>query len=351
MNRDDRLFAIIGGAVVTASATFFLAFAGGITGSVEDRPTVRVAPLTAATERDSADLRDSPSSMDTPGSPSGVIRAASHSTTPGIGDDALRSVMVGISAHPQWMSWVVTDDLLSRFVLAVEAVADGYSPTEELGFMAARSPFIVREDEGRLVIAAGTFRRYNLAVDVLASVDADGAVAVFRELEPEIEEIRRDLVWHRGDFEDRLRVAIDHLLAVEVPAGPIEVERRTTTYAYAADEYERLSGAQRQLLRMGRENATAVQAKLREVRSAFGWPEVPPPAEARYAVVRGEGSASSEPALVAEVIEVDSISECSSEMAEPALVVDSGMAVVEPSLWDVSPPAVEVADVVAAPAE
>jgi hypothetical protein len=351
MNRDDRLFVIIGGTVVTAAATFFLAFAGGMTGSVEERPTVRVAPISAATAPDGPALRGLSEATATTGSPAGVTRAVSHDPTTAIGGDVVRSVMAGISAHPQWMSWVVTDDLLSRFVLAVEAVADGYSPTDELGFIATRSPFIVREDDGRLVIAAGTFRRYNLAVDVFASVDAAGAVAVVRELEPEIAEIRRDLVWHRGDFEDRLRAAIDHLLEVEIPEGAIEVERRTTTYAFADDGIEHLSGAQRQLLRMGRKNATTVQAKLREIRSAFGWPVAPSPAETSLAVLTGEDAEAPEPALVAEAVEVDPRAEDFSEISASALVVDPGMSVVESPVRDVSPPAVAADDVVAAPTE
>lgn len=351
MNRDDRLFAIIGGAVVTASATFFLVFANGITESVEERPTVTVAPITADTAPDSPDPAGTSEAPGAPGNPSGITRAASHEPAPAIGDGVVRSVMAGISAHPQWMSWVVTDDLLSRFVLAVEAVADGYSPTEELDFVAARGPFVVREDEGRLVIAAGTFRRYNLAVDVLSSVDAEGAVAVYRELEPAIDEIRRDLVWHRGDFEDRLRAAIDHLLEVEIPAGVIEVERRTTTYAYAADEYERLSGAQRQLLRMGRENATTVQEKLREIRSAFGWPVAPSPSENRHAVISGDDGEAPEPAIVAELVDEETRSEIASGIAESALLVDPGMSVVGPPTLGVSPPAIAVVGDGAGPAE
>lgn len=198
MNRDDRLFAIIGGAVVTASATFFLAYAGGITGTIEERPTIRVAPIPAAAAPDHPDVQESPPTAEPARVPDGLIHAADESGGPGIGDAAVRSLAAGISSHPQWVSWLVTDDLLMRFVVAVEAVADGYSPADELGFLAARAPFIVREDEGRLVIAAGTFRRYNPAVDVLSSVDADDAVAVFRALESEIDEARRDLAWHRG---------------------------------------------------------------------------------------------------------------------------------------------------------
>jgi hypothetical protein len=276
MNRDDRLFVIIGGSVVTAAAGTFLLFAGGITGSVERGPEIRVTPIPAAEARRSTEAVAAPDGVIAPTDPPAVVHAANGGNAPSEGGKAIASIVSGISSHPQWAAWLVTDDLLYRFVAAVEAVADGYSPAEELGFMAGDGPFLVRKDEDRLVIAAGTYRRYSLAVDVLTSIDVDDAVAVFRRLEPEIEEVRAEVAWHRGDFEDRLRQAVDHLLAVDVPSEPLAVERRTVSYAFADDRYERLSGAQRQLLRMGRANAEAVQAQLRKLRAAFDWPDEPP---------------------------------------------------------------------------
>jgi hypothetical protein len=45
------------------------------------------------------------------------------------------------------------------------------------------------------------------------------------------------------------------------------------TYAFANQDLEQLSGAQRHLVRMGPDNARKIQAKLRKLRVAFGWPE------------------------------------------------------------------------------
>ncbi len=287
MNRDDRLFATIGGAIVTAAATVLLVFSGGITGPIEDRPAIGAAPIPPAPG---------------PDRPTETVQASLEETMLLTSDDFVRAVASGVSAHPEWASWLVSDALVERFIASVEAVADGYSPSDELGFVATRHPFLVREDEGRLVIAAGTYRRYDLAVEVFASLDAETAVAIIRELEPAILEARRDVPWHRGSFEDRLRLAVDHLLEVEVPDRAIEVERRTRTYAFADDDLERMSNAQRHLLRMGRQNALAVQAKLREIRSAFGWPAAPEPAGGRFAVDDDGNEVAPAPPVIAEAV-------------------------------------------------
>lgn len=335
MNRDDRLFATIGGTIVTAAATVFLVFAGTITGSIEDRPTTRVAPipLERATQE-----------------PSDIVPASFEEPAPLMGDEFVRAVASRISAHPEWASWLVTDGLVERFVASVEAVADGYSPSSELGFVATEHPFLVREDEGRLVIAAGTYRRYNLAVEVLGSMDAEAVVTILRELEPAFEEARRDLAWHRGSFEDRLRQAIDHLLEVEVPRGAIEVERRTRTYAFADDGFERLSDAQRHLLRMGRQNALAVQAKLSDIRSVFGWPAPQAPAAVQQAVDDLENTETLEPMVIAEAA-VENPEPPVGESVAFSPVVSPAMTVVGSPAWGMNPPQLASVEPSPAPAE
>ena len=335
MNRDDRLFATIGGSIVTAAATVFLVFAGGITGTIEDRPTIRVAPIQAE---------------QTPQEPSHFVRASFEEPAPPIGDEFVRTVASRISAHPEWASWLVTDGLIESLVASVEAVADGYSPSGELGFVATEHPFLVREDEGRLVIAAGTYRRYNLAVDVLGSVDAAAAVAILRELEPAIEEARQDLAWHRGSFEDRLRQAIDHLLEVEVPRGAIEVEQRTRTYAFADDDFERMSDAQRHLLRMGRQNALAVQAKLSDIRSVFGWPAPQAPAAVQQAVDDLETTEALEPIVIAE-IPVESPEPQAQESVAFSPIVSPAVTVVDSPAWGMNSPVLTSIEPSPAPVE
>ena len=273
MKQDDRIFVIVGGCVVSAVAlgAAVVWLGSGITVEAPQRATVVVAELQA------------PAPATSPASTSPLPRAGFVSET----DDALvRAAMSGLSSHPELASYLVNDRLLRRFVGAVEAIAGGYSPRDEIEFMKPSRPFVVREDEGLLVVASSSYRRYDRAAAAFASIDIDDGVELYRRFGPRLEEIYREIAWADSGFDDRLREAVDHLLEVEVPSSQIEVEQRTIVYAYAEDGLERLSGAQKQLLRMGPGNARAVQTKLRELRTAFGWPEaapVPvtvPPAEA-----------------------------------------------------------------------
>jgi hypothetical protein len=268
MKQDDRIFAIVGGCVVSAVALVAAVvwLGSGITVEAPQRATVVVAELQA------------PAPVGPPTSISPLSRAGFPSET----DDALvRAAMSGLSSHPELASYLVNDRLLRRFVRAVDAIAGGYSPRDEIEFMKPSRPFVVREDEGLLVVASSSYRRYDRAAAAFASIDVDGGVELYRRFGPRLEEIYREIAWADSGFDDRLREAVDHLLEVEIPSSQIEVEQRAIIYAYAEDRLERLSGAQKQLLRMGPGNAHAVQAKLRELRTAIGWPEsVPVPVKA-----------------------------------------------------------------------
>ena len=61
---------------------------------------------------------------------------------------------------------------------------------------------------------------------------------------------------------------IDHLLTTPVVDEPIPLLRPKVVYVYADPELEKLSSGRKALLRMGRDNAARLQARMREFRSA-----------------------------------------------------------------------------------
>jgi hypothetical protein len=263
MQQDDRIFAVVGACIVVA-----VALVAAIIWLGQKPLSTPEASLTPASQIVESGLADE-------------------------GDDGLiRSAVARLSSHPEFTSYLVNDRLLRRFVLSVDAIAGGYSPSNELEFLRPLKPFYVSEDEGRLVVASGTYRRYNVVSDVFTSIDANGAVEIYREFRPRLEAIYREVGWANDDFDTRLREAVDHLLEVNAPTGQIEVEQRAIVYAYAEDRFENLTEAQKHLLRMGSRNAAAIQAKLSVLRSLMGWPEPVP------AIVTAELELSSDPKTV-----------------------------------------------------
>ena len=186
---------------------------------VEPTPAVDPDVVSAAHRPDVVDDRD------------GLVRAATRQMTD----------------HPEVLRWLVTDDLSTRVVAIVDALAEGSVPRTAASVVATKRPFLVREHHGGFVVASGTSRRFDVLVAALTSVDPADVAALLGEIAPELEAAWTDR-GGPGWFEDRLRAAVDHLLAVRVPTGPLEVERRARYYEWADDDLRVASPAQKALL-------------------------------------------------------------------------------------------------------
>ena len=190
-------------------------------------------------------------------------------TTLATSDAVVRELVAQISSNPKLAAWLVNDDLIRRFVASVDNIASGVSPRSQLEFLRPTTGFKVDEKNGIVVIDPESYKRYDAVAQVFASLDTEGAVTLYHELEPLIDDAYAEIAPAGADFGDRLDAAFDQLLAVPVLHEPARVERLILTYAWADDKLEALSGAQRQLLRMGPDNISLVQGKLRELRAAL----------------------------------------------------------------------------------
>jgi hypothetical protein len=186
------------------------------------------------------------------------------------GSDALiRGRAATLSRDQSYAAWLKTDDLLARFAAAANMIAQGKVPKDALAFMAPRGKFSARKKDGRLVASPDGYARYDVFARGIASIDAAVAAQFFRELKPFFQAAYRGL-GEGGDVQEIVVRAARELLAAPVPAEAPRLKEKGIGYAYADDALERLSPAQKQLMRMGPKNEAAIQAKLREFLSALG---------------------------------------------------------------------------------
>jgi len=184
-------------------------------------------------------------------------------------DIVVRELVSELSAHPKLVAWLANEDLIRRYVAAVDNVANGISPTTQFDFMRPTGTFRVVEKGDEITIDPKSFARYDLATQVFVSLDTDGAVALYREIEPLIDDAYGEISPPGSRFSDRLDTAIEHLLEVTPPSGDPQVKRKVVTYVYVDESLENLSGAQRQLLRMGPDNVLLIKAKLRDLKAGL----------------------------------------------------------------------------------
>lgn len=211
---------------------------------------------------------------------SGVQKDDQLSGLIGIGldesDDLVRRLASQLSSHPLLGDWLKTDDLIRKFVASVDNIANGQSPRSHVTFFGLKEKFPVLKREGEFYADPEGFERYDVVADVFSSLESKALASLYFQFKPVIQEAYRELGYPDKDFTSTLQRAIREVLAVPVVEGDIVLEKKLSSYALADPELERLSQAQKHLLRMGPANINKIQDKLREMAEALENPASKP---------------------------------------------------------------------------
>lgn len=243
------VFVVIGAAVLGIAAAWWF-----MQGQGEQGPAILPVPQQAAVAADSGSAgADSVEAIDLP-----PLDAS---------DEVVRELATGLSAHPRLASWLVTDELADRFVGSVVDLAGGNSPVENVGHLRPEGEFATRQSGSALIIDEGAFRRYDALVETFVSLDTNGTARLYHQLMPLFEEAFADLGIPQWTFDDTFDRAVENLLAVPVPTGPIRVQEDRAVYLFEDEGLETSSAAAKHLIRMGPENQRQFQAKLRELKN------------------------------------------------------------------------------------
>lgn len=185
-------------------------------------------------------------------------------------DAFVREAAALLSSRAELARWLADDGLVRRFVAVVANVAEGASPATHLPFLRPAGAFQASSARGVAMVEPASYRRYDLATAVFTSLDTEGCVRLRRELAPLLDAAWSEIGEPGRSFDDVLGAAIDRLVSVPVPASPAVVVADGALWQYADPDLAGRSAAEKHLLRMGPENARAVQAKLRELAAALG---------------------------------------------------------------------------------
>jgi hypothetical protein len=187
-------------------------------------------------------------------------------------DAFAREVARGVSSDRLLARALEASGVVERFVVIVDQLAEGNVPRAELDFLRPKGAFLVRGGEPALRVDPASYRRFDAFAAALARLDAAAAAAAYRRLAPLCEEAYRALGYPEGGFEQRLSAALTLLAAAPASDGTAELVAEVKRYEYADPELESLPAAQKQLLRMGPQNAERVREKLREIQAELARP-------------------------------------------------------------------------------
>jgi hypothetical protein len=187
-------------------------------------------------------------------------------------DPLVRSLVAGLSSHPRVADWLATNGLIRNFAVVVINIAEGSTPAVHLRVFRPAATFAVVQHADGLYIDPRSYSRYDGVAAAVASIDAARASRIYATLKPRIEEAHRELGAPDGTFDRSLEKAIVTLLSTPAVDESVRVEPRGAGYGFADPRLERLTAAQKQLLRMGPANARLVQSSLRAIALELGIP-------------------------------------------------------------------------------
>lgn len=195
----------------------------------------------------------------------------------GQADDFIKDRITQLLGAETVKRYIQTENFVRRVVATADNLGRALAPPSMWPIRPTPGRFIVDTGADGSVIGAANAARYAPVVALIESVDSERAVALYRQIYPLLQQVYEGLGYPGKYFNDRVVAVIDLLLDTPEPSGALKVElpeirgpikptRPWVLYRFSDPALEGLSGGQKILLRVGRENEKRLKSKLAEIR-------------------------------------------------------------------------------------
>ena len=174
----------------------------------------------------------------------------------------------GISGGAAVIDFLVSDQIVRKFVALVENISRGEYPQTGVPYQPIGTEMQVRNiDDNLFVMDEASYDRFNGVVEAFTALNTDASYALYRFLSPLFQQAYAEIGFRNQSFDDTLRSAINAVLAAEEVEGPYQLVKPSVMFLHADASIENLQEVHKLLIRIGPENATKIKAKLREFRN------------------------------------------------------------------------------------
>jgi hypothetical protein len=185
------------------------------------------------------------------------------------GDQYARESIDAVNGGKALAQFVAGDYVVERAVAIIDALRRGEVPYKLLPVGKPSTIFPISDNGLRVTLDTAGFRRYDGFAQWVGGLDTPALVSLLNDYEM----IATQALTRMGvtDFDIRSAVlaATTQILSTPQVAVDAELMRREANWVYMDPELEALSSLQKQILRMGPENADIVQQKARDIRGAL----------------------------------------------------------------------------------
>lgn len=170
------------------------------------------------------------------------------------------------------LALVLSEEVIYHIVVTVDNLPRKHLPASVVPLKRAEGAFITDGKDETLMIGERNAARYAAYAAAAKAVDSAKLVAVYRRFYPLFQKAFAEIGYPKANFNDRLVVALDDLLAAPDPEPPIRLQQPKILFEYADPVLEARSAGQKIMMRIGRENASLLKRKLAEIRKLVATP-------------------------------------------------------------------------------
>jgi len=165
--------------------------------------------------------------------------------------------------------FAATPNALERGVAIVDSFRLGEVPHKLLPVGRPKTPFGFIDDGTQVTMDPAGFARYDGLITALERVDVEAAMSLFEQYEPALEQAWTALGYTDTSLEDSLMGALGLILTAPETDLNARLIKQEANWVYEDEALENLPALQKQIMRMGPDNAERIQAVARALRGAL----------------------------------------------------------------------------------
>ena len=164
---------------------------------------------------------------------------------------------------PKLAVWLLPKQQLRKWVLTIDLLAEGELPIKYPPLNFPMSPFKVEKSGDVIKNSTENYSRADSLVNVITAIDPKVLASYYQYWRPTLERAYSEQ-GKPGNFDQRLRQAIDKVLGTEPLTRSATLQQPHVFYQYTDGEYEQRSQLNKLMWRLGTANMTRVQDFLQQ---------------------------------------------------------------------------------------
>ena len=185
------------------------------------------------------------------------------------GDRYARESIDAVNGGKALAQFVAGDYVVERAVAIIDALRRGEVPYKLLPVGKPSTTFPISDDGLRVTLDAAGFSRYDGFAQWVGGLDTTALVSLLNDYEMTATQALTRMGVSDFDIRSAVLAATTQILSTPQVAVDAELMRREANWVYIDPELEALSSLQKQVLRMGPENADIIQQKARDIRGVL----------------------------------------------------------------------------------